>query len=268
MRVAILFALSCCAVGCSKAQPGHPQTWTSPLPSPQYPTSTQAAPTPDLVMASIQVAASPARSTKERASAIYAIVGKAREHHIPSLMSLFASDAPGEVLDAIGRVLSAMPYDQVEPHVFALFSRVDWKRRRLAVASLLKTARGEHASRFMDALDTVPMPNFEIREALTYGAYVGDLGPEVRPLIVQHLGAGSVPARVTAIGYFYSHGTKDDVAMLAAYADDATPIPPCDPSAQCDWYCVSEPSKPHSITTVGEVVQYCVLPRLQRTNQP
>jgi len=125
----------------------------------------------------------------------------------------------------------------------------------------------------MGRLDTVK--GFAMPEAIGYGAQFGDLKDgDVREALKKYYGSKSVPSKTSALAYWFTHGSKNDVAVLQPFEDDKTKIPQC-PTAEsdpdCKWSCEvqKEGSKDpkerenKDITTVGEFVRFCILPTVR-----
>ena len=88
------------------------------------------------------------------------------------------------------------------------------------------------------------------------------------------LSGHNVGAQLTALGWFLSVGTKEDLPMLAKYESEKVAVPKCKDDDECGW---DKPGCPvptkdakanedpewKPITTVGEYVQFCVKPQIE-----
>ena len=112
-------------------------------------------------------------------------------------------------------------------------------------------------------------------EAIGYGAQFGDLKDgDVREGLKKYYHSKSVPSKTSALAFWFTHGSKNDVAVLQPFEDDRTKIPQC-PQAEsdpdCKWSCEvqKEGSKDpkerenKDINTVGEFVRFCILPTMR-----
>jgi hypothetical protein len=74
--------------------------------------------------------------------------------------------------------------------------------------------------------------------------------------------------RLSALGYWYEKGTKDELGQVEPYSSDRTKIPQCpEDSKDCEWKCAVGEGKNQEvkdITTVGEFVSYCVKPAMEK----
>ena len=65
---------------------------------------------------------------------------------------------------------------------------------------------------------------------------------------------------------------KDQVPLVARYASDATPVPGCAKDAKdCEWKCevgADDKRELKQIATVGEFVQFCVQPAMEKRTTP
>ena len=81
---------------------------------------------------------------------------------------------------------------------------------------------------------------------------------------------GPATTRMAAISYYYEFGDKKMVGAVAPYESDGTKAPKCDEDAGCDWTCLVGPDdgkkEPKDVKTVGDFVQYCIKPKMQRTD--
>jgi hypothetical protein len=93
-------------------------------------------------------------------------------------------------------------------------------------------------------------------------------GPKPRDVLTRYLQGGPLGAKLTAAGSYFA-GKKSDASALAAYEEDRTAVPKCDPADQCGWQCDvpksagSQDKETKTVTTVGEFIRWCIEPSLQ-----
>ena len=115
-----------------------------------------------------------------------------------------------------------------------------------------------------------------LAEPLRYGDMLNDIkGPQkpevfVPPYTEPH---NKVPARLSALSWYFNHGTAKDVEGLKKWSADKTATPKCPADAKdCEWKCEAPTpdgkSDVREITKVGEFVLYCVIPEIERRNAP
>ena len=75
-----------------------------------------------------------------------------------------------------------------------------------------------------------------------------------------------ITVRLTALGYYYQHGSTADLPKVQAFSKDRTKVPNCPSDAEgCAWQCgvmVDGKQVPKDVTTLGEYVEYCIVPAL------
>jgi hypothetical protein len=207
---------------------------------------------------------------KRRAAALAALEGNINRndaHQADALLTLTSDDAtPDEVRDIALRRVGEMPRSIVVARLYNLFENKNWKVRWVAAELCLKMTTDEsQLAEFMSKIGAAD--NMSLTEPLRYGALLGAIKGPTPPseLAVRYARPGNnVQARLSALGYFYEFGTPADLAKVSPYADDKTKVPECEKDAQeCEWKCaVGEESK--DITTVGQFVEYCVKPAMQK----
>ena len=81
-----------------------------------------------------------------------------------------------------------------------------------------------------------------------------------------------MPARLTALGYYYEKGTKNDVGKLSHLEGDHSKTPTCAKDADgCEWKCEVEGEgkrETKDIATVGEFFTYCIKPAMEKRTTP
>jgi hypothetical protein len=211
-------------------------------------------------------AAEKAQTEKRRQAALAALEGRLDRNNandIKRILEIAATDAPDVVLDQAFRRIGEMPREQVVDKLYELFKTDKWKIRRAAAATVLKMSTVKHLDEFMSKLPDTK--GFALPEAITYGALFNDLKEGTpREALAKHTTSGGGAARATAIAYYFSHGTKADLAALQPLEGDGTPTPTCDSDPDCAWACYvpkaanPQESESKEIRTVGDFVRYCV----------
>lgn len=232
---------------------------------------------PSIVDYCLKLAGDAKEADKRRQAALAALerrIGRDDAAAITRLLEVVASNAPDVVLDQGFRRIRELPREKVIDRLYGLFETDKWKLRRAAGATALQMSTVTHLDEFMRQLGQKATKNFSLGEVMTYGAYVGDLKEgNVLDAVVAHRDKGAVQARLVAFAYYFSYGTKADIAALKPFEDDGEKIPKCDEGAECGWECeVAKEGDPKArdnktITTIGEFVKYCVEPQMEQ-NQP
>ncbi|MEQ9321552.1 MAG: hypothetical protein RIF41_20470, partial [Polyangiaceae bacterium] len=131
------------------------------------------------------------------------------DKQIAKLIEL-ASDkkAPPEVVDQAFRRIRELPREKVIGKLYDFFDGEDWKIRRLAGATILQMSKVEHVDEFLGKLEAKATKNFNLPEAITYGAYLAGLkGGDPLKALEPHMTKGGSRSRLTAISYLYEKGT-------------------------------------------------------------
>ncbi|WP_234023068.1 hypothetical protein [Sorangium cellulosum] len=208
---------------------------------------------------------------KRRQAALAALEGRldrSNPSDIQRILEIATADAPDVVLDQAFRRVSEMPRELVVDKLYGLFRTDKWKIRRTAATTILKMSTVKHIDEFLGRL---PEPKgFAMPEALTYGAYFGDL-KEGSPLeaLKKHFTAGPAPARASAIAYYFTYGTTADLPAVKPLEGDTTRAPVCEADPDCKWACEvpkegSNERELRDVKTIGEFVQLCVVPAMQQ----
>lgn len=215
-------------------------------------------------------AADKAQQEKRRQAALAALEGrldKGNPDDLRRVLEIAAADAPDPVLDQALRRAGEMPRELVAEKLYGLFKTDKWKVRRAAAATVLKLSTVKHVDEFLEKLPGGK--GFALPEAITYGALLGDL-KEGAPIdaLRKHFTSGSGAARTSAIAYYFTFGTTDDLAALKPLEGDDTRAPSCDADPDCKWTCEvakegSSEREQKEIKTVGEFVRYCVEPAVR-----
>ena len=222
----------------------------------------------------LSIAANEKEDKKRRQAALAALEGHIDRKNDKQISKLFelASDkkAPPEVVDQAFRRIRELPREKVIDKLYDFFDTDDWKIRRLAGATILQMSKVEHVDEFLGKLDRKATKNFNLPEAITYGAYLAGLkGGDPLEALQPHMKKGGVRSRLTAISYWYEKGTKKDLGKLEPYERDRLGVPKCDDEDACDWSCLvpqGDKKESKTVQTVGDFVSYCIKPKMAQTD--
>ncbi len=221
----------------------------------------------------LQLAADDKASPKRRQAALAALEGHVKRNdteHIDRLLGLVSKEGiPDLVLDQAFRRLRELPRDRVVDKLYDLFKVKRWKVRRAAGATVLQMSMVEHIEEFMGQLGKKAKDNFALPEAITYGGYLAELkGGDVRAALEEHMKRGEPQSRLSALAYYYSAGTAEDLPKLRPFEDDGEKVPSCDEDVDCGWQCaVQKGDDPKArelkaVKTVGDFVRFCIEPKM------
>ncbi len=216
------------------------------------------------------------KPAKRRAAAVAALEGhldKNKPEEVAAMLELAgASDTPDEVRDQALRRVGEMPRKLVVNKLYELFRNDNWKIRWVAAELVLKMSDTSQVGEFMSHLARAK--GLAITEPLRYGTLIGQMKGSKTPeeVVDRYIGAGhAVQARLSALGYYYNYGTKEELSKVQRYENDKTKVPQCSEDAQdCAWQCTIGEGKSQEtkdITTVGEFVTYCVEPAMKKNKK-
>jgi len=226
----------------------------------------------------IGFASNKAIAEKQRLTALAALennLDKNDPKHADAMLDLASgSDTPDSVRDQALRRIGEMPRKNVIDRLFKLFDHPNWKVRWVAAELVLKMSDSAQLPEFMKHLGEVK--HMALAEPLRYGDLLNDVkGPQkpeafVPPYVQKD---NKVPARLSALAWYFNHGTSKDLEMLRTWSTDKTATPKCAADAKdCEWKCEAPTadgkSEVRDITKVGEFVLYCVIPEIERRNAP
>ena len=183
-----------------------------------------------------------------------------------------AADTPDSVRDVALRRVGDLPRKQVVDRLFGLFSNDNWKIRWVAAELVLKMSETNQLGEFMNKLASVK--HMAITEPLRYGALIGEMKGKDKPEEARdkYIGSGnSTAARSERAGLLLrGYGTKAR-ALEGGIVTPATrtKVPECtEGDTECEWKCAvgegKSQEKSRTITTVGEFVQFCVKPAMEK----
>jgi hypothetical protein len=192
---------------------------------------------------------------------------------IKRVLDIAKSDAPDVVLDQAFRRLGELPREAVIDKLYDLFKTDKWKVRRAAAGTALKMSTVKHIDEFLSKLSDGGVKGFAMPEALTYGASLGDLKDgNARDALTKHWNSGSPASRTSALAYWFTHGTANDLPAVQPFENDGARAPSCETDPDCKWACeiakegAKDPAKEREnkdIKTVGEFVRFCIEPAMR-----
>jgi HEAT repeat protein len=214
------------------------------------------------------------QSEKRRATALIALEGqidKDNKSQVDRILTLAsAEDTPDSVRDAAMRRVGEMPRKLVVDRLYPIFDSKEWKVRWVAAELILKMSDSSQIDEFMSHIGHVK--GMSITEPLRYGQLIGEL-KKVKTDPVESIDKYSetkypVTVRLSALGYYYQGGSKNDLAKVDRYASDNEKVPECIPGAkECEWKCTVEAggkSDEKTVQTVGDFVSFCIKPALEK----
>jgi hypothetical protein len=147
-----------------------------------------------------------------------------------------------------------------------MFDSDRWKLRWISAALLLKMTDSKTIDDWMGQLGKIK--HMAITEPLTYGPGLKDVKGDTSELVAKYSAAKQpVPVRLSALGYYYGYGTQADLAKVEPFTSDTEKVPPCPKDAEeCAWSCTvagKEGPEVKEVATVGNFVEYCLLPAMK-----
>jgi hypothetical protein len=226
-----------------------------------------------VVAYALDLASDKKEPTARRQTALAALEGhidRKNDKQIERLFKLAKSEAPPQVIDQAFRRIRELPRDKVASTLYGFFDTEDWKIRRLAGATILQMSKVKHIDEFLKELATKAEKNFNLPEAITYGAYLAGLkdGDALKTL-EPHMKSGNAKARLAALSYWYEKGTKNDLDKIKAYQNDLQSAPKCKDEDKCDWTCLvvnGDKKESKAVKTVGDFVTHCIAPKMKATD--
>ena len=222
---------------------------------------------------------------KHRALALAALEGNVDTNNPESLKAFLAigrSGAPDEVKHGAMLRITAYPPDQATKAYYELFDSPNWKVRydgAMRIIDLMHKVGDKTKTNPREFLSKLPRDDrskFAIGEPTAYGTALAQLPAELKAkeAIDEALRGARFGALMTALGWYYAKGTKEDLtSILEKHEKDRTAVPKCKEDEECGWDkpgCpVPKAGKPDEveykpINTVGEYVQFCVKPEIEK----
>lgn len=211
-------------------------------------------------------------SEKHRASAMAALRGnldRDNATHAEVVLSLVEAEETSDKLRDVALACAAeFPRSTVADRLYGTFKSPDWRVRWVAAELLLRMSRTGDLEEFLGKLAEVK--TMSITEPLRYGALISQMkgSRPARTVVDQVLESRrSVPARLSALGYYYEVGTRADLDKVRRFEDDRSRVPSCPEEPKgCEWKCLVGSGKERQtreVTSVGEFVSYCVEPKME-----
>ena len=210
---------------------------------------------------------------KRRQTALAALQGnldKSNPSHANAILAVAgASDTPDSVRDVALQRIGELPRPLVIDKLYDLFKDPNWKVRWVAAELALKMSETPQLPEFFSKL--AGADHMAITEPLKYGGIIASMKGTPKPAeVVEKYAAGGspVPVRLTALGYYYNVGAAADLPKIASYTSDKAATPKCkDDAKDCDWKCeiqTDKGSETKEIKTLGEFVEFCVKPAMEK----
>jgi hypothetical protein len=217
------------------------------------------------------------QNPKIRAGALAALQGnmeRTNAAQAEAVLSVAAApDTPDQVRDVALQRAGEFPRNVVVDRLYQLFSSPSWKVRWVAAELVLKMSDTTQLPEFMEKIGKAE--GMAITEPLRYGSLIAQMKGSAPPekVVEPFIGtAHPVPARLTALGYFYEKGTKSDIGKLSHLEGDHSKTPTCAKDADgCEWKCeVAGEGKRETkdIATVGEFFTFCIKPAMEKRTTP
>lgn len=235
-----------------------------------------------VVDALMAVASDEKADAKHRALALAALESNVDTNNTDGLKVFLAigrSNAPDEVKHGAMQRITAYAPDQATKAYYELFDSPNWKVRydgAMRIIDLLKKVGDKTKTNVKEFLSKLPKDDktkMSIGEPTAYGTTLAQLPVELKAkeAIDEALRGGRFGAMMTALGWYYAKGTKEDLTtVLEKHEKDKTPVPKCKEEDECGWEKPGCPVPKGSeveykpINTVGEYVQFCVKPEIDK----
>lgn len=209
---------------------------------------------------------------QRRAAALAGLEGhldRKNETHAKAMLDFLASDeTPDAMRDVAARRVGELSRDQVAERLYGLFDHKRWQLRWTVASLLLQMTEKAQMDEFMEKLGEVK--HMAITEPLSYGKLFDEVKGADAEELAQKYSKKNYPApvRLSALGYYYEKGTKDDIKKLDPYKNDSQKVPGCPEDAQqCAWDCTIQGAKgpeTKQVETVGDFVNYCLIPGMEK----
>jgi len=219
----------------------------------------------------LELASDAKRPEKRREAALAAMEGRVdrkNDGQVARLLAIAgANDTPDSVRDQALRRVGELPRKQVIDSLYGLFGHANWKVRWVAAELVLKMSDTSQLDEFMGKLGR--LREMAITEPIRYGRLIAALPgtPAPREIVSGYTSRTKpIAVRLAALGYYLEQGTAAELPMLGGLGADTSRVPPCPKgAADCEWTCELESGGQRvakAVSTVGEFVQYCVVPAI------
>jgi hypothetical protein len=219
----------------------------------------------------LEFASDTKRPEKRREAALAAMEGRVdrkNDGQVARLLAIAsANDTPDSVREQALRRVGELPRKQVIDSLYGLFGHANWKVRWVAAELVLKMSDTSQLEEFMGKLGR--LREMAMTESLRYGKLIAALPgtPAPRELVGAYTARTKpVAVRLAALGYYLDQGSVAELPMLGQLGTDSARVPPCPKgAADCEWTCEIESGGQRvakAVSSVGEFVQYCVVPAI------
>ena len=221
----------------------------------------------------LEFAQNTSQSPKRRAASLAALQGHLDRNngkHADAVLAVAAAqDTPDQVRDVALQRVGEFPRPMVVSRLYGLFEAKTWRVRWVAAELVLRMSDTSQLDEFFEHIGKTR--GMAITEPLRYGALIAEMKGTKKPVevISSYLGSSRpVPARLTALGYYYNRGTPADLPKLNHFAADRNKTPTCaEDDKDCEWKCEVDADgkrETKDITTVGEFFDSCVKPAMEK----
>jgi hypothetical protein len=221
----------------------------------------------------LEFAQNTSQTPKRRAASLAALQGHLERNngkHADAVLAVAAAqDTPDQVRDVALQRVGEFPRPMVVSRLYGLFEAKTWRVRWVAAELVLRMSDTSQLDEFFEHIGKTR--GMAITEPLRYGALIAEMKGTKKPVevISSYLGSSHpVPARLTALGYYYNRGTPADLQKLNHFAADRNKTPTCaEDDKDCEWKCEVDADgkrETKDITTVGEFFDSCVKPAMEK----
>jgi len=183
--------------------------------------------------------------------------------------------ATPKVLDMAFLRIGELERDVVIAKLYEAFKTDKWKVRRAAGSLILRMSEMKHLEEFMSKLPEKDAKGFASNEAANYGDQFIDLkNGDIRKELDKYLAPEKpIAQRTTALGFYLTQGTPDDLKKLEPFKADKAALPSCEGAEEgCKWECyvAKDEKKPDDnkelkeVKTFGEYVSFCAEPFIKQ----
>jgi len=222
---------------------------------------------------------------KHRSLSLAALDGNvdtSNDAQLKAFLAIGKSNAPDDVKHVALIRITSYPPDQATKAYYQLFDSSNWKVRydgAMRVLDLMERVGDKTKTTPAEFLSKLPKDEkskFALGEPSAYGSMFARMKPELKAkeALDDALKGERLGAQLTALGWYYGKGTKADLPLLAKYETDKSPVPKCKEDEECGWEKPGCPipkagGKPDeveykAVNTVGEYVNYCVKPEIEK----
>ncbi|HNS97761.1 MAG TPA: hypothetical protein PLJ27_15690 [Polyangiaceae bacterium] len=224
-------------------------------------------------------------SAERRALAMAALEGNFDQQNpndVSRILSLAAADdTPDQVRDLAFRRVGEMRREKVIEKLYEIFKSERWQARWVAAQYAIGMSNTSNIPEILNHLPRGGSPVFAMTEALSYGDWMGNpermrvQGKDARAQLEPYFRDSNSAVRTSALGWFFGHGTKHDIAALEPFFQDKGSVPKCGSNqSDCDWTCYvdkeggkPDEKEPKEATNIGEFIRFCIVPTIKDRNE-